>query len=98
MMFSCEPAPSPLLSKEGRLRLNRKIPFLSGADGVVNNFKQNKDRCAGIQGGYAISLLTTPSAPLRNGTFLLRAQPPLLKNGGECGRLAISEFAKDINH
>jgi len=32
--------PSPLLFKEGWLRLNKKIPFLSGADGVVNNFKQ----------------------------------------------------------
>jgi hypothetical protein len=38
----------PLLFKEGWLRLNKKIPFLCGADGVVGNFKQNKDRYAGI--------------------------------------------------
>jgi len=38
--------PIPLLSKEGWLRLSKKIPFLSGADGVVSHFKQNKDRCA----------------------------------------------------
>jgi hypothetical protein len=30
----------PLLFKEGRLRLNKKFPFQSGADGVVRNFKQ----------------------------------------------------------
>ena len=36
--------PIPLLFKEGRLRLNKKIPFLSGADGVVIKFKQNKER------------------------------------------------------
>jgi hypothetical protein len=40
--------PSPLLFKEGWLRLNKKIPFLSGADGVVSNFKQNKERYASI--------------------------------------------------
>jgi len=28
---------SPPFSKEGWLRLNKKIPFLSGADGVVSN-------------------------------------------------------------
>src|SRR5215813_15517004 len=33
-------------------------------------------------------LLTTPSAPLRNGIFLSMAQPPLLENGGEWARLA----------
>jgi len=32
--------PIPLLFKEGWLRLNKKIPFLTGADGVVSNFKQ----------------------------------------------------------
>jgi hypothetical protein len=38
----------PLLFKEGWLRLNKKIPFLSGADGVVSKFKQNKERYASI--------------------------------------------------
>jgi hypothetical protein len=32
--------PNPLLFKEGSLRLNKKIPFLSGADRVVSNYKQ----------------------------------------------------------
>ena len=40
--------PIPLLFKEGWLRLNKKIPFLSGADGVVGNFKENKERYASI--------------------------------------------------
>jgi hypothetical protein len=30
--------------KEGWLRLNKKIPFVSGADGVVGNFKQSCDQ------------------------------------------------------
>jgi len=30
------------------LRLNKKIPFLSDADGVVSNFKQNNERCASM--------------------------------------------------
>ena len=45
----CEMGPFLSVFKE-RLRcaINKKIPFLSGADGVVSNFKQNKDRYAGI--------------------------------------------------
>jgi hypothetical protein len=38
-------SPIPSVFKEGWLRL-KKIPFLSGADGVVSNFKQNKERYA----------------------------------------------------
>jgi hypothetical protein len=30
----------PSVFKEGWLRLNKKLPFFSGADGVVSNFKQ----------------------------------------------------------
>ena len=58
----------PLLFKEGWLRLNKKIPFLSGADGVVCNFKQNKDRYAGNIRRLRDFLLTIPAA----------ARPPLL--------------------
>jgi hypothetical protein len=47
------PGPVPSVFKEGWLRLNKKIPFLSSADGVVSHFKQNKERYAGIHGGYA---------------------------------------------
>jgi hypothetical protein len=32
--------PNPLLYKQGWLRLNKKIPFLGGGDGVVSNFNQ----------------------------------------------------------
>jgi hypothetical protein len=41
-------APFPSVFKEGWLRHQKKIPFLSGADGVVSNFKQNKVRYASI--------------------------------------------------
>src|SRR5215813_8796831 len=74
------PGPNPSVFKEGWLRLNKKIPFLSGAGGVVSKFRQKIRRLRDL-------LLTTPSAPLRNGTFLLMAQPPLLENGGEWTRL-----------
>jgi len=41
---------------------------------------------------FCLKLLTTPSAPLRNGIFLLVVQPPLLENGGEWTRLAKAPF------
>ena len=47
------PGPVPSVFKEGWLRLNKTIPFLRGADGVVGHFKQNKERYAGLLGGYA---------------------------------------------
>jgi hypothetical protein len=43
-----ETGPFPSFSRRGGGAINKKIPFLSGADGVVSNFKQNKDRYAGI--------------------------------------------------
>src|SRR5215475_8199021 len=39
----CETGPFPSFSRRGGCAINKKIPFLSGADGVVRNFKQNKD-------------------------------------------------------
>ena len=38
----CETGPFPSVFKEGWLRcaINKKTPFLSGADGVVSNFQQ----------------------------------------------------------
>jgi len=47
-MTDVEASSFPSVFKEGWLRLNKKFPFLSGADGVVCNFKQNKERCASI--------------------------------------------------
>jgi len=42
-------SPFPSVFKEGWLRLNKKIPFLSGVNGVVSKFKQkNKVRFADI--------------------------------------------------
>src|SRR5215467_4020263 len=41
---------------------------------------------------FCWKLLTTPSAPLRNGIFLLMEQLPLLENGGEWARLATHPF------
>ena len=46
--LGCKTVPFPSVFKEGWLRLNKKSPFKSGADGVVSNFKQNKERFASI--------------------------------------------------
>ena len=35
-------------SRRGGCAIKKKIPFRSGADGVVGNFQQNKERFAGI--------------------------------------------------
>jgi hypothetical protein len=70
--------PIPLLFKEGRLRLNKKIPFRSGADGVVSNFKENE---------VATRPFSNPVCAAKDASqHLLIAQTPLLKNGGEWGR------------
>ena len=55
-------SPIPSVFKEGWLRLNKKILFLSSADGVVSNFKQNKERDAGIIRRLRDLLPTTPAA------------------------------------
>jgi hypothetical protein len=72
----------------GGCAINKKIPFLSGADGVVGKFQQNKVRLADMIRRLRELLLTTtnaspyrarasrPSAPQRNGTFLLRRSHP----------------------
>src|SRR5262249_10497645 len=71
-MIALEASSFPSVFKEGWLRLNKKVPFLSGADGVVSKFQQ-KLRCATriFIRRLRDLLLTTPSAPLRNEIFLL---------------------------
>jgi len=85
---------SPPFSRRGGCAINKKSPFLSGADGVVSNFQQK------IRSATRIFirrlrdlLLTTPSAPLRNGTFLLRRSHPSLKTeGNELASTAVIDF------
>jgi len=81
-MLGCETGPFPSVFKEGWLRLNKKVPFLSGADGVV--CKRSRSLLIDTRSApyFCWDLLTTPSAPLRNGIFLLMAQPPSLKTEG----------------
>src|SRR5262249_15077250 len=66
----------PLLDRRGGCAIKKMAPFLSGADGVVDQIpKSNKERCAGI------NLSTTPlasylgSLPLlsRRGNLAFRA-------------------------
>src|SRR5215470_15003001 len=83
-MTALEAISFPSVFKEGWLRLNKKVPFLSGADGVVGKFQQ-KLRCATR---IFIRRLRDPARPFTNrpvcaakerDLFLLMVQPPLLE-------------------
>ena len=59
------------------LRLNKKIPFLTGADGVVRNFKQNE----------TFRLANHPVCGAKDATrHFIDAQPPLLYQEGSSQR------------
>src|SRR5215475_6743120 len=78
----CETGPFPSFSRRGGCAINKKIPFLCGADGVVSNFKQKYGALREHIRRLRDLLLTTPSAPVRNGIFLLRRSHPSLKTEG----------------
>src|SRR5215470_14881392 len=80
-MTALEASSFPSVFKEGWLRLNKKVPFLSGADGVVSKFKQNKEAARPFTNHH-------DCADNDASRHLLIAQPPLLENGGEWTRLA----------
>jgi len=42
-----ETGPIPSFQRRSGCAINKKIPFLSGADGVVSNFKRYMERYAG---------------------------------------------------
>src|SRR5262249_8623768 len=70
-------AHSPPFSRRGGCAISKKISFLSGADGVVS--KRSRSLLMNIRVAhlnFCWNLLTTPSAPLRKGTFLLRRSHP----------------------
>src|SRR5215813_4020439 len=83
-MTAVEASSFPSVFKEGWLRLNKKVPFLNGADGVVSKFQQ-RIRCATRIYIRRLRdlLLTTPSAPLRmlRGIYFMTQSPLLGKEG-----------------
>src|SRR5262252_5004671 len=81
-MGDCETGPFPSFSRRGGCAINKKIPFLSGADGVVRKFQQKQGALRGCLRRLRDLLLTTPPAPRRNGTVLLRRSHPSLKTEG----------------
>ena len=91
-LTAVEAGPFPSVFKEGWLRLNKKIPFLSSADGVVSNFQQNKDRYADLYKEATRPFHNHPVCAAKERGLLLVAQPPLLANGGEWTRLATNLF------
>ena len=58
----CERGPFPSVFKGG-CAINKKDPFLIGADGVVSKFKQNKVRYADIYKEATDLLLTMGNHP-----------------------------------
>src|SRR5215813_3079882 len=70
---------SPPFSGRGGCAINKKIPFLSGADGVVSNFKQNVVRYADIYMEATRPFTNHPVCAAEERDLLLEAQPPLLK-------------------
>src|SRR5215475_11817730 len=65
----CETGPFPSFSRRGGCAINKKIPFLSGADGVVRNFKQNKEATR-LFTNHPGRCAATP--PLKGGDFASR--------------------------
>src|SRR5262245_65721023 len=87
-MLQLEFGPFPSFSRRGGCATNKKIPFLSCADGVVNKFRQNKVRYATfywllISASPYRARASRPSARLRMlRSIYLIAQPPLLEKEG----------------
>src|SRR5215475_14800061 len=77
----------PSVFKEGWLRLSKKVPFLSGADRVVSKRSRSLLICP-RSAPYLFEFTNHPVCAAKERDLLLMAQPPLLENGGEWGRLA----------
>src|SRR5215813_1900329 len=82
-MTAVEASSFPSVFKEGWLRFNKRVPFLSGADGVVSKFQQNKVRYADIYKEATRPFNNHPVCAARNGIFLINgaATPPLKRRG-----------------
>src|SRR5215475_10145295 len=84
---------SPPFSRRGGCAVNKRSRSLAAQPGWFVN--SNKIRCATriFIRRLRDLLLTTPSAPLRNGTFLLRRSHPSLKTeGNELTSTAVIDF------
>src|SRR5262252_4779080 len=54
MELGCETGPFPSFSRRSGCAINKKIPFLSGADGVVCKFQKTKVRYAGAHYNHSL--------------------------------------------
>src|SRR5215831_3765181 len=75
-------AHSPPFSRRGGCAINKKIPFRSGADGVVSKFQQNKVRYADIYIETTRPFTSHVVCAFQERDLFIEAQPPLLENGG----------------
>ena len=71
---------SPPFSRRSGCAIDKKIPFLSGADEVVSNFKQNMVRYADVYMEATRPFTNHPVCAAEERDLLIEAQPPLLEN------------------
>src|SRR5262245_16113289 len=88
-----ETAPFPSFSRRGGCAINKKVPFLSGADGVVSKFRQQKVRFADIYKETTRLFTNHPGAARHpslktegNGPVSQSSRPPRV---GTCGTVLI---------
>ena len=75
---------SSLFSRRGGCVINKKIPFLSGADGVVN--KRSRSFLIDNREAHLVFLFEFINhliCAAKEGDLLIEAQPLFLENGGE---------------
>src|SRR5215475_3580643 len=70
--------PAQFLNRGG-CAINKKIPFLNGADGVVSKFQQNKVRYADIYKEATQPFTNHPVCAFKERDLLLRRSHPSLK-------------------
>src|SRR5215813_14257313 len=74
---------SPPFSRRGGCAIYKKIPFLSGADGVVS--KRSRSLLMNIRVAHLNFLLEFTNRAVcaaKERDLFIKAQPPLLENGG----------------
>src|SRR5215469_14076760 len=90
-MTAVEAGSFPSVFKEG-CAINKKIPFLSGADGVVSKFQQNKVRYADIYKEATRRFTNHPVCAAEERDLLLtRSHPSLKTEGNELASTALRE-------
>src|SRR5215831_20024660 len=88
---------SPPFSRRGGCAINKKIPFLSGADEVVSRFQQKfKVRYADIHKEATRPFTNHPVCAAKERYLLLRLSHPSLKTEGNSSLQHLSSTSKSL--